>query len=224
MNEVNDFLEKGDINEDVKSFIITGNEKAFAAGADIKSMVAKNYSDVYSQKFLENWDNITNIQKPIIAAVSGYALGGGFELAMMCDIMIASRSAIFGLPELKLGTIPGAGGTQRLIREIGKARAMEMILTSEFMKADEALKLGLVSRISEGDVLEEALNVSKKINQKSVLSTIAAKECVNKAYDLSLKNGVDYEKRVFWGSFATLDRKEGMEAFIEKRKPEFKNK
>lgn len=224
INELNTALSQADSNPEIKSIIITGNKKAFAAGADIKDMIEKDYSEVYKTKYLESWNNITKIKKPILAAVSGYALGGGFELAMMCDIIIATKDAQFGLPELKLGTIPGAGGTQRLIREIGKAKAMEMILTGDFVRAGDMFRMGLVSRIVEGDVVEEGLGVCKRINDKSLMALVQAKDCVNKAYEVGLREGLDYEKRVFWGTFATEDRKEGMMAFAEKRKAVFKDK
>lgn len=224
MKEVNDALKTHDDDPQVRSFIITGNEKAFAAGADIKEMVNKTYTEVVSSRFLESWNFVTQIQKPVIAAVNGYALGGGFELAMMCDIIVASRNAKFGLPELTLATIPGAGGTQRLIREVGKAKAMEMILTGTFISAEEALSLGLIARMSESDALDEALKIANKINEFSTIATVAAKKCVNKAYEHSLAEGLDYEKQVFWGTFATEDRKEGMTAFSEKRKPKFNDK
>ena len=224
MEEFNDALHKNDANPDIKSFIITGNEKAFAAGADIKEMVNKQYTEVFRERFLESWNYVSAIQKPVIAAVNGYALGGGFELAMMCDIIVASKNAKFGLPELTLATIPGAGGTQRLIREVGKAKAMEMILTGTFLSAEDALKLGLIARMADNDAMDEALKISQKINEFSTLATIAGKKCVNKAYEVGLKEGLDYEKQVFWSTFATEDRKEGMSAFVEKRKPKFNDK
>ena len=224
IDELNIALKKADDSSSIRSIIITGNTKAFAAGADIKDMVEKDYSEVYRTKYLQSWNYITQIKKPIIAAVSGYALGGGFELAMMCDIIIATRDAQFGLPELKLGTIPGAGGTQRLIREIGKSKAMEMILTGDFVKAEDMFRMGLVSRLVDDDVVEGGLELCKRINDKSIMALLAAKDCVNKSYEMGLTQGLEYEKRVFWGTFATEDRKEGMTAFAEKRKAEFKDK
>jgi enoyl-CoA hydratase/carnithine racemase len=224
IEDLNDALKAADKSSEVRSIIITGNKKAFAAGADIKDMLDKKLSEMIMNKYLESWNKISSIQKPIIAAVSGYALGGGFELALMCDIIIATRDAQFGLPELKLGTIPGAGGTQRLLREIGKSKTMEMILTSDFIDAEEALKLGIISKIvEEENVIEGALKICDKINKKSLVSLIQAKDCINKGYETFLKQGLDYEKRVFWSSFGTNDRYEGMKAFIEKRKPEFKD-
>ena len=223
MVELQDALQHSESNKDVRSIVITGNEKAFAAGADIKEMADKTYAEVTSQRWLESWDYVTKVRKPVIAAVDGYALGGGFELALMCAIIIAGKNAPFGLPAVKLGTIPGAGGTQRLIREIGKSRAMEMVLTGKFMKAEEALKLGLVSRIAETNALEESIKVCNDINKFSLMATTKAKECVNKAYELGLENGLNYEKQMFWGTFATEDRKEGMQAFVEKRNANFKD-
>lgn len=221
--ELNQEVSRANLDDQIRTIIITGNEKAFAAGADIKEMVDKQYSQVYQEKFLESWNQLTLSTKPIIAAVSGFALGGGFELALMCDIIVCSPSAKFGLPELKLGTIPGGGGTQRLIREVGKSKAMEMILTSEFIGAEEALKLGLVSRVTDNPV-EEAQKIADKINKKSLITVAKAKECVNKAYELDLKNGLDYEKRVFWSTFATKDREIGMKAFVSKQEPQFIDK
>jgi len=224
MQELGLALKTYDADPQIRSFIITGNEKAFAAGADIKEMENKNYMEVINERFLESWNVVTSIQKPVIAAVNGYALGGGFELALMCDIIVASKQAKFGLPEVTLATIPGVGGTQRLIREVGKSKAMEMILTGSFISAEEALSLGLIARIADDNVLEEAIKISQKINMFSTTATIAAKKCINKAYENNLNEGLDYEKQVFWGTFATEDRKEGMAAFVEKRKPKFNDK
>ncbi len=233
MNALNDEL-VGQINESLKridadqvhnAIVITGNAKAFAAGADIKEMKEKLFPWTYENRMLGEWSNISQTRKPIIAAVNGYALGGGFELALMCDIIFAGAKAQFGLPEVTIGTIPGAGGTQRLIREVGKSRAMEMILTGTFIDAQTALSLGLVSRVVEPEKLvDEAVALGEKIAGHSRPSIAMAKDCVNRAYSLSLEQGLDYEKRVFWSTFATQDQKEGMGAFSEKRKPDFQHK
>ena len=223
ISELNECLAEIEQNEAIKTIILTGNERAFAAGADIKEMSGKNFSEVFNSKMLDTWKFITTINKPIIAAVSGHALGGGFELALMCDLIYASKSAKFGLPEVTLGTIPGSGGTQRLIREVGKSKAMEMILTAEIIGADEAFRLGIVSKVAENEVLEEAKKTAEKMNKFSGLALSMAKNCINKAYETGLREGVDYEQKAFWSTFATEDRKEGMLAFIEKRKANFKN-
>ena len=224
VSELNDCLLEIEHNDSVKSIIITGSERAFAAGADIKEMSSKDFSEVFNSRMLDTWKFISSINKPIIAAVSGHALGGGFELALMCDLIYASKSAKFGLPEVTLGTIPGAGGTQRLIREIGKSKAMEMILTAEIIGAEEAYRLGIVAKVAESDVLGEAKKTAEKMNKFSGLALSMAKNCINKAYETGLREGVDYEQKVFWSTFATEDRKEGMLAFIEKRAANFKNK
>jgi enoyl-CoA hydratase/carnithine racemase len=199
--------------------VLTGSEKAFAAGADIKEMKDKQFPQTYQIDMLSWWENIAKTRKPVIGAINGYALGGGCELAMMCDILIAGKNAKFGQPEINLGTIPGMGGSQRLTRAIGKSRAMEMILTGEFMDADEAAARGLVSRVHPTDQLvEEALKMGRKIAAQSKPIAIMAKEVVKEAFETSLEQGLKYERRVFHSTFATNDRKEGMTAFAEKRK------
>lgn len=210
----------------IGAVVITGSDKAFAAGADIKEMVDRGYMDVYLADFITNgWERITTCRKPIVAAVAGHALGGGCELAMMCDTVIAADTAKFGQPEILLGVIPGAGGTQRLTRFVGKAKAMDMILTGRTMDAAEAERSGLVSRVVPADkLLDEALAVAQRIAGLSRPSVMIAKEAVNRAYETSLAEGVRFERRVFHSLFATEDQKEGMAAFIEKRKPNFKNR
>ena len=210
----------------IGAVVITGSDKAFAAGADIKEMSGRGYMDVYLGDFItDGWERITTCRKPIIAAVAGYALGGGCEVAMMCDTIIAADTAKFGQPEIQLGVIPGAGGTQRLTRFVGKAKAMDMVLTGRTMDAAEAERSGLVSRVVPADkLLEEALAVAKRIAGMSRPSVMIAKEAVNRAYETSLAEGVRFERRVFHSLFATEDQKEGMAAFVEKRKPKFKNR
>jgi enoyl-CoA hydratase len=210
----------------IGAVVITGSDKAFAAGADIKEMSGRGYMDVYLGDFItDGWERITTCRKPIIAAVAGYALGGGCEVAMMCDTIIAADTAKFGQPEIQLGVIPGAGGTQRLTRFVGKAKAMDMVLTGRTMDAAEAERSGLVSRVVPADkLLEEALAVAKRIAGMSRPSVMIAKEAVNRAYETSLTEGVRFERRVFHSLFATEDQKEGMAAFVEKRKPKFKNR
>lgn len=205
--------------------ILTGNEKAFAAGADIKAMKDSTYMDVYAKDFITvHWERIATFRKPTIAAVSGYALGGGCELAMMCDFIIAADNAKFGQPEILLGTIPGAGGTQRLTRFVGKSKAMEMALTGRTMDAQEAERSGLVSRVVPLDqLMKEALEAAQKIAGMSLPIAMMAKDCVNRAYETTLSEGVHFERRVFHSTFATQDQKEGMNAFVEKRKPVFKD-
>jgi enoyl-CoA hydratase len=224
MNELTQALKEADLNPSISAIVLTGSKKAFAAGADIKEMESKAYSDVLKGNFLANWEDVAATRKPIIAAVNGYALGGGCELAMMCDIILAGEKAQFGQPEIKLGTIPGAGGTQRLVKAIGKSRAMELILTGDFMSAQEAKERGLVSRIEPVDKLvEEAVNVAKKISAYSIPVIALAKDSVNFSFESNLKAGLHYEKKNFLSTFALEDRKEGMSAFVQKRKPEFKN-
>ncbi|KDQ57698.1 hypothetical protein JAAARDRAFT_130404 [Jaapia argillacea MUCL 33604] len=220
--ELNEALAEADQDDAIGAVVLTGSEKAFAAGADIKEMKDKEYSDVFKNKFLENWALMTNIRKPIIAAVSGYALGGGCELALMCDIILASPTAVFGQPEINLGVIPGGGGTQRLAHAIGKSRTMELVLTGRNFSAIEAEKWGVVSRIvgeGEGQVVKEAIDMAKVIASKGKVAVQAGKETVNAAYELSLAEGLRFERRIFHGLFATKDQKEGMSAFAEKRKP-----
>lgn len=218
-------LKKFDADENIGAMVITGNEKAFAAGADIGAMQSYTYMDVYKNDYLGgDWDALNRIRKPIIAAVSGYALGGGCELAMLCDIIIAADNAKFGQPEVKLGVIPGVGGTQRLPRAVGKAKAMDLVLTARMMDAGEAERAGLVSRVVPADrVLDEAIEAATVIASMSLPSIIMAKECVNMAYEGSLNETLRFERRNFHALFATDDQKEGMAAFVEKRKPEFKH-
>ncbi|MGD9865772.1 MAG: enoyl-CoA hydratase [Pseudodonghicola sp.] len=219
-------LEEADANDKVRCVIITGSEKAFAAGADIKEMSEKSFVDVFTENlFADASDRIMRIRKPIIAAVSGYALGGGCELAMICDFIIAADTAKFGQPEINLGVIAGMGGTQRLTRFVGKSKAMDMNLTGRFMDAEEAERAGLVSRVVPAKkLIEEALGAAQKIAEKSMPSTLAAKEAVNRSYELTLSEGVLFERRVFHSMFATEDQKEGMAAFLEKRQPQFRDK
>ena len=209
----------------IGAVVITGSEKAFAAGADIKEMQSLSFVDVFLSNFVtDGWERVTTCRKPIIAAVAGFALGGGCEMAMMCDTIIAAESAKFGQPEITLGIIPGAGGTQRLTRFVGKAKAMDMVLTGRMMDAAEAERSGLVSRIVPNDKLvEEAIKMATQIAAFSRPSVLAAKEAVNRAYETTLAEGVRFERRLFHAMFATADQKEGMAAFVEKRKPAFKN-
>ena len=215
-----------DSDKEIGCMIITGSEKAFAAGADIKEMQSKTYMDAYLDDFITvAWEHISKIRKPIIAAVSGYALGGGCEIAMMCDFIIAADNAKFGQPEITIGTIPGAGGTQRLTRFVGKSKAMEMCLTGRMMDAEEAERSGLVSRVVPlTELMDEALKVASRIGELSMPSVLMAKESVNKAYEMTLSEGVKFERRLFHSTFATEDQKEGMAAFSEKRKPNFKDR
>jgi enoyl-CoA hydratase len=210
----------------VGAVVITGSEKAFAAGADIKEMASKTFVDCYLEDFITNgWERITTCRKPIIAAVAGFALGGGCEVAMMCDTIIAAESAKFGQPEITLAIIPGSGGTQRLTRAVGKAKAMEMVLSGRMIDAAEAERSGLVSRIVPNDkLLEEALKLADKIAAQSRPAVLAAKEAVNRAFETTLAEGVRFERRLFHAMFATEDQKEGMAAFVEKRKPSFKHR
>lgn len=229
-NEVIDELAEAmrtfDADENIGAMVLTGNERAFAAGADIGAMQGWSYMDVYKQDYLGgNWESLKRIRKPIIAAVSGYALGGGCELAMLCDIIIAADNSKFGQPEIKLGVIPGFGGTQRLPRAVGKAKAMDLVLTARMMDAEEAERAGLVSRVVPADrVIEEAIEAATVIASMSLPSVIMAKECVNMAYESGLDAGLMYERRNFHALFATQDQKEGMAAFVEKRKADFKHK
>lgn len=220
--ELNKAAAEMDADDAIGAIVLTGSDKAFAAGADIKEMKDKTFSDVYGNRFLENWGEIARLRKPIIAAVSGYALGGGCELALMCDIILASPTAIFGQPEINLGVIPGGGGTQRLIHAIGKSRTMELVLTGRNFSAVEAESWGVVSRVvpqGEGKVVEEAVKMAATIASKGKLAVHAGKEAVNAAYELTLTEGLRFERRLFHGLFATQDQKEGMSAFAEKRKP-----
>ena len=224
MRELGDALKKFDADDDIGAIVLTGNEKAFAAGADIKEMQGKSFVDVFREDFFEaETASINRIRKPIIAAVAGYALGGGCELAMMCDFILAAPTAKFGQPEVNLGVMPGIGGTQRLTRFVGKAKSMEMNLTGRFMEADEAERAGLVSRIVPADdLLDEAIAVAAKIADKAPLAVMAIKESVNRSYETTLAEGVRFERRVFHSLFATEDKAEGMEAFVDKRTPQFR--
>ena len=226
VREMGQALDAFEADDAIGAVVITGSDKAFAAGADIKEMAGRSYMDVYLGDFItKGWERVTTCRKPIIAAVAGHALGGGCELAMMCDTIIAAETASFGQPEILLGVIPGAGGTQRLTRFVGKAKAMDMILTGRSMDAAEAERSGLVSRVVPAEKLvEEALGVARRIAKLSRPSVMIAKEAVNRAYETTLAEGVRFERRVFHSLFATADQKEGMAAFVEKRKPEFKNR
>ncbi|XP_074097351.1 enoyl-CoA hydratase, short chain 1 [Cotesia typhae] len=224
ITELNDAMEKFDLDESIGALVLTGSEKAFAAGADIKEMASNTFAGNLKGSFLQNWSDISKIRKPIIAAVNGYALGGGCEIAMMCDIIYAGDKAKFGQPEIIIGTIPGSGGTQRLTKAIGKSKAMEMVLTGNQITAQEAEKFGLVSKIFPADqLINEAVKLGEKIAANSQLSVALAKEAVNKAFELSLQEGLNFERRMFQATFALDDQKEGMSAFIEKRPPKFKN-
>ncbi len=212
-------------DENVGCIVLTGSEKAFAAGADIKEMAEKSYMDAYLADFITvGWERVTKCRKPVIAAVAGYALGGGCELAMMCDFIIAADNAKFGQPEITIGTIPGAGGTQRLTRFVGKSKAMEMVLTGRMMDAQEAERAGLVSRVVPLDsLMDEAMKAADTISGLSRPVVMMAKESVDRAYETTLAEGVRFERRLFHSTFATADQKEGMSAFVEKRQPNFKN-
>ncbi len=209
----------------IGAMVITGSERAFAAGADIKEMQSKTYMDAYFGDFIAPWERVIHCRKPVIAAVAGFALGGGCELAMMCDILIAAENAKFGQPEIKLGTFPGAGGTQRLPRAIGKAKTMDLILTGRMMDVEEAERAGLVSRVVPLEsLLDEALGVAATIAAMSLPSVTMAKEAVNRAYESTLREGVLFERRLFYSTFALEDQKEGMAAFAAKRAPNFNNR
>ena len=225
MDELGAALTGFDQDEAIGCIVITGSERAFAAGADIGMMAKYSYMDVYKGDYItRNWETIRRIRKPVIAAVSGYALGGGCELSMMCDIVIAADSARFGQPEVKLGTMPGAGGTQRLPRAIGKAKAMDLLLTARTIDAVEAERIGLVSRVVPADKLvDEAMAAAETIAGYSLPVVMMIKESVNAAYETTLNEGVHFERRLFHSTFATEDQKEGMAAFVEKRAPNFKH-
>ncbi len=225
MTELGAALKAFDADPAIGCMIITGSEKAFAAGADIGAMATYNFADVYKSDFItRNWEQIRSVRKPVIAAVSGFALGGGCELAMMCDFIIAADNARFGQPEIKLGIIPGAGGTQRLPRAVGKAKAMDLALTGRMMDATEAERGGLVSRVVPLDkLMEETLAAALMICDHSQIATMAAKESVNRAFESSLNEGILFERRLFHSMFASSDQKEGMDAFVNKRKANFKN-
>ena len=225
MVEMGTALKIFDADPHIGCIILTGNEKAFAAGADIGAMATYSYADVYKSDYItRDWETLRSIRKPIIAAVSGFALGGGCEVAMMCDIIIAADNARFGQPEIKLGIIPGAGGTQRLPRAIGKAKAMDLALTGRMMDAQEAERAGLASRVVPLDkLMDEALSAALSICDYSQMAVMSAKESINRAFESSLSDGVMFERRMFHALFATEDQKEGMDAFVNKRKPVFKN-
>ncbi|MFA9213668.1 MAG: enoyl-CoA hydratase-related protein [Candidatus Methylacidiphilales bacterium] len=225
MLELKKALQQLDDNDDVRCIIITGNEQAFAAGADIKQMESKNAIDLLKIDQFETWDQIRKTKKPIIAAVSGFALGGGCELVMTCDMIVASETAKFGQPEIKLGIMPGAGGTQRLTKAVGKALAMEMVLTGKFISAEEALSAGLINRVVPTELyLEEAVKLAKEITIQSPIAIRLAKESVLKAFDSGLQEGLYFERKNFYMCFASEDQKEGMKSFVEKRKPVFTGK
>ncbi|XP_068597258.1 enoyl-CoA hydratase, mitochondrial [Brachionichthys hirsutus] len=225
MKEVGRALDAFEVDGDVGAIVITGSDRAFAAGADIKEMQNLNFQDCYSGNFLAHWNRVSTVTKPVIAAVNGFALGGGCELAMMCDIVYAGEKAQFGQPEILLGTIPGSGGSQRLTRAVGKSLAMEMVLTGDRINAHEAKQSGLVSKVYPVDQLvSEAVKCGEKIASNSKLVSAMAKEAVNAAFELTLAEGNRLEKRLFHATFATDDRREGMAAFVEKRKASFQDK
>ena len=226
MDELGAALKAFDANETIGCIIVTGSEKAFAAGADISAMATKGFNEVYKDDFItRNWEIIRSVRKPVIAAVSGFALGGGCELAMMCDFIVAAENVKFGQPEIKLGIIPGAGGTQRLPRAIGKSKAMDLVLTGRMMDAAEAERAGLVSRVVPTDkLMEETLGVALQICSMGQLAVMAGKESVNRAFESGLSDGVMFERRLFHALFATEDQKEGMDAFLSKRPAQFKHR
>jgi enoyl-CoA hydratase len=226
VDELGHALDVFEADEGIGAIVITGSEKAFAAGADIAAMANFSYMDAYKGNYItRNWERVKTCRKPVIAAVAGFALGGGCELAMMCDLIIAADNAKFGQPEVKLGILPGAGGTQRLPRAVGKAKAMEMCLTGRFMDAEEAERSGLVARVVPAErLLEDALETAKTIASYSLPVVMMIKECVNRAYESPLNEGLLFERRTFHSSFALEDQKEGMAAFLEKRAPQFKHR
>ena len=225
MAELMAALEQFDSNPDIGAMVITGNEKAFAAGADIKEMATATPAQMLDNPFIDYWDRLRKISKPVIAAVSGFALGGGCELMMACDMVIAAESARFGQPEINLGIIPGAGGTQRLTKAVGKVIAMEMILNGRYLTADEALHYGLINRVVPTELyLEEAVKFAAEIAARAPVALRLAKEAVNAAYEMSLQSGLAHERRLFYMLFSTEDQKEGMDAFINKRKAEWKGR
>lgn len=224
IGEINTVLDGFEKDAGIGCIVITGSEKAFAAGADIKEMQSRTFPETYLDDKFEPWDRIGQRRKPIIAAVAGFALGGGCELAMMCDFIIAADNAKFGQPEINLGVIPGAGGTQRLTKAVGKAKAMDLCLTGRLMSAQEAEHSGLVARVVPlADLLTETLKAAEVIAAKSLPSVLMTKEAVNRAFEVTLNEGLRFERRIFSSLFATADQKEGMAAFAEKRKPDFKN-
>lgn len=225
MNELSQALKDLDANDDVRVIVLTGNEKAFAAGADIKKMVDKTPVDMLKDDQFSTWDQIYKTKKPVIAAVSGFALGGGCELTMSCDMIVASETAQFGQPEIKIGVMPGAGGTQRLTRAVGKARAMEMVLTGNFIKAEEAKEAGLINKVVPIELyLDEAVNLAKQVAAHSPVALEMAKDSVKQVFETGLQEGLQYERKNFYLLFSSEDQKEGMDAFINKRKPDFKGK
>ena len=222
IGEIAHVLDGWESDDAIGCIVVTGSDKVFAAGADIKEMQSKSYMQAYLQDFIGEWDRLARCRKPTIAAVAGFALGGGCEIAMMCDVIIAADTAKFGQPEIKLGVMPGAGGTQRLTRFVGKAKAMEMCLTGRMMDALEAERAGLVSRVvAAPDLLADALKTAETIAQMSLPIAMMTKESVNRSYETTLAEGIRFERRVFHAMFATADQKEGMSAFVEKRKPKF---
>jgi len=225
MHDLTRALDAFEADADIGCMVITGSDKAFAAGADIKEMADKTFADAFLGDFAANWDRAATVRKPVIAAVAGFALGGGCELAMQCDLIIAADNAKFGQPEIKLGVIPGIGGTQRFTRAVGKAKAMDIMLTGRMMDVEEAERSGLVARVVPlASLLDEAVKVAETIASMSLPSALAAKEAVNRAFETSLAEGVRFERRIFHSLFATADQKEGMAAFIAKRPPKFENK
>ena len=226
MRELGSALLAYEADDGIGAIVLTGTEKAFAAGADIKAMKDWGYMDVYKSDYITaEWETLAHCRKPVIAAVAGYALGGGCELAMMCDFILAAENAKFGQPEINLGILPGAGGTQRLPRFVGKAKAMEMVLTGRMMDAAEAERSGLVSRVLPADqLLDEAIKAAQKIAELSLPVVMMAKESINRAFETSLAEGIKFERRTFHATFGTEDQKEGMSAFAEKRKPNFKHR
>jgi enoyl-CoA hydratase len=225
MAELSQAIDAFEADDNIGCLLITGNDKAFAAGADIKEMADKSFIDVFLGNFAGSWDRAARARKPIVAAVAGFALGGGCELAMQCDVVIAADTAKFGQPEIKLGVIPGIGGTQRLTRAVGKAKAMDMILTGRMMDAAEAERSALVARVVPAEsLMEEAMKVAETIATMSLPAVLAGKEAINRAFESPLAEGVIFERRIFHALFATQDQKEGMNAFVEKRKPQWKNK
>ena len=223
--ELSAAIDAFEADEGIACVIITGNEKAFAAGADIKEMQAKSYMDAFKGDFAQSWDRVARMRKPVIAAVAGFALGGGCELAMMCDMIIAADNAKFGQPEIKLGVIPGIGGTQRLTRAVGKAKAMDLNLTGRMMDAAEAERSGLVARIVPlASLMDETMKIAETIASMSLVALMVAKESVNRAFETTLAEGIRFERRTFHALFATNDQKEGMAAFVEKRAPKFEDR
>ena len=226
MDELSAALDDLEADDGIGAIVLTGSEKAFAAGADIKEMQDKSYMDAYGEDFITaNWERLASTRKPVVAAVAGYALGGGCEVAMMCDLIIAAETARFGQPEITIGTIPGSGGTQRLTRFVGKAKAMDLCLTGRMMDAEEAERAGLVARVVPADkLMDEALAVAGKIASLSRPAVMMAKEAVNRAYETTLAEGIRFERRLFHSTFAMEDQKEGMAAFAEKRDPKWRNR